>query len=210
LVGCLACVWVARTASSRCVRISGMTCSVLPLRDSQPHSQLARRWPLLAGAAGLTVTLCPATCSLTEMVMVTSDRSGMAELTRLGSRSPNSPLGSGRRSVAVAWSRRDRCRSWSQRSPVCAGRAGEPQRGPPPLPATSQARPGARACVPTPGRAVVLGGRRGRRGPKVCQDRGAGVDRVKRSVQRGRPCPRAVGFRRRFAPLGGVWHDRAP
>jgi hypothetical protein len=34
----------------------------------QPHSQLARRWPLCVRAAGLTVTLCPATCSLTEMV----------------------------------------------------------------------------------------------------------------------------------------------
>src|SRR6266508_5712197 len=46
-----------------------MTCSVLPVRDFQPHSQLALRRPLPAGGAGLTVTLCPATCSLTEMVM---------------------------------------------------------------------------------------------------------------------------------------------
>jgi hypothetical protein len=63
-----------------------MTCSVLPIREFQPHSQLARRWALSAGVAGLTVTLCPTTCSLTEMVMVTSDRSGMAELIRLASR----------------------------------------------------------------------------------------------------------------------------
>jgi hypothetical protein len=45
-----------------------MTCSVLPIRDCQPHSQLARRWPRSVRPAGLTVTLCPATCSLTEMV----------------------------------------------------------------------------------------------------------------------------------------------
>jgi hypothetical protein len=68
LVGCLTRGWVAATAASRWVRISGMTCSVLPIRDSQPHWQLARRWPLSVRAAGLTVTLCPATCSLTEMV----------------------------------------------------------------------------------------------------------------------------------------------
>lgn len=36
--------------------------------DFQPHSQFARRWPVVAEAAGLTVTLCPATCSLTETV----------------------------------------------------------------------------------------------------------------------------------------------
>jgi hypothetical protein len=46
-----------------------MTCSVRPIRDSQPHSQLARRWPLVAWPAGLTVTLCPATCSLMETIM---------------------------------------------------------------------------------------------------------------------------------------------
>ena len=67
--------WGAARAASRWVRISGMTCSVLPTRDSQPHWQLARRWPLLARPAGLTLTLCPGTCSLTEMVTVTSDRS---------------------------------------------------------------------------------------------------------------------------------------
>jgi hypothetical protein len=60
--------WVAARAASRWVRICGMTCSVLPIRDCQPHWQLARRWPRVARAAGLTVTLCPATCSLTEMV----------------------------------------------------------------------------------------------------------------------------------------------
>jgi hypothetical protein len=53
-----------------------MTCSVLPIRDCQPHSQLARRWLVLLGAVGLTVTLCPGTCSLTEMVTVTSDSVG--------------------------------------------------------------------------------------------------------------------------------------
>jgi hypothetical protein len=68
LVGCPTRGWVAARAASRCVRISGMTCSVLPIRDCQPHSQLAWRWPLSARPAGLTVTLCPATCSLTEMV----------------------------------------------------------------------------------------------------------------------------------------------
>jgi hypothetical protein len=60
--------WAAARAASRWVRIWGMTCSVLPIPDSQPHWQLARRWPRPVGAAGLTVTLCPATCSLTEMV----------------------------------------------------------------------------------------------------------------------------------------------
>jgi hypothetical protein len=58
-----------------------MTCSVLPIRDAQPHSQLAQRWLVLVRAADLTVTLCPATCSFTEMVTVTSNRSGMAEPT---------------------------------------------------------------------------------------------------------------------------------
>jgi hypothetical protein len=60
--------WVAARAASRWARIWGMTCSVLPTRDCQPHWQLPRRWPRSVGAAGLTVTLCPATCSLTEMV----------------------------------------------------------------------------------------------------------------------------------------------
>jgi hypothetical protein len=72
-----------------------MTCSVLPTRDSQPHSQPARRWPRSVRPAGLTVTLCPGTCSLTEMVTVTSNRSVMAEPTHLGSHAPNCPLGSG-------------------------------------------------------------------------------------------------------------------
>jgi hypothetical protein len=44
-------------AASRCVRISGMTCSVRPGRDLQPHSQLARRTSLAAGEAAVTVTL---------------------------------------------------------------------------------------------------------------------------------------------------------
>ena len=60
--------WGAARAASRWVRISGMTCSVLPIRDCQPHWQLARRWLVLLGAVGLTVTLCPGTCSLIEMV----------------------------------------------------------------------------------------------------------------------------------------------
>jgi hypothetical protein len=77
-----------------------MTCSVLPTRDSQPHWQLARRWLLLARAAGLTVTLCPGTCSLPEMVTVTSKV--MAKSTHLGSRAPNCLLESGMWSVAVA------------------------------------------------------------------------------------------------------------
>jgi MalT-like TPR region len=68
LVGGLRGGWVAARAASRWVRISGMTCSVLSIRDCQPHSQPAWRWPSSARAAGLTVTLCPVTCSLTEMV----------------------------------------------------------------------------------------------------------------------------------------------
>jgi len=32
-----------------------VTCSALPIRDCRPHWQLARRWPLAAGAEGLTV-----------------------------------------------------------------------------------------------------------------------------------------------------------
>jgi hypothetical protein len=46
LVGCPAGGWVAARAASRWVRMSGMICSLLPIRDSQPHSQLARCWPL--------------------------------------------------------------------------------------------------------------------------------------------------------------------
>jgi hypothetical protein len=94
--------WLAARAASRWVRISGMTCSVLPTPDSQPHSQLARRRPRSARPAGATVTLCPATCSLTEMVTGTSNRSMMAELTRLGSHHQIGRLGLDRRSVGVA------------------------------------------------------------------------------------------------------------
>jgi hypothetical protein len=88
-----------------------MTCSVLPTRDSQPHWQLPRRWPRAVRPAGLTVTLCPGTCSLTEMVTVTSNRSVMAEPTHLGYRSPNSLLGAG------AWG----SFRWSGRAEVSAG-----------------------------------------------------------------------------------------
>src|ERR671922_1567527 len=77
--------WGAARAASRWVRISGMTCSVLRIRDCQPHWQLAQRWPRSVEAAGLTLTLCPGTCSLTEMVTVTSDRSVRTERTHLGS-----------------------------------------------------------------------------------------------------------------------------
>src|SRR6266545_3041426 len=52
----------AAMADSRCVRTSGMTSSVRPVRDFQPHSQLALRRPVPAGRALTTVTLCPATC----------------------------------------------------------------------------------------------------------------------------------------------------
>jgi hypothetical protein len=45
--------------ASRWVRISGMICSVLPIRDSQPHSQLAQRWLVLVRAADLTLGLVP-------------------------------------------------------------------------------------------------------------------------------------------------------
>jgi hypothetical protein len=94
--------WVAARAASRWVRISGMTCSVLPIRDAQPHSQLAQRWLVLGRAADLTVTLCPATCSFTEMVTVTSNRSVMAEPTHKGNRSPNRPLDSRRGALGMS------------------------------------------------------------------------------------------------------------
>jgi hypothetical protein len=115
----------AARAASRWVRISGMTCSVLPIRDSQPHWQLARRWPRSARAAGLTVTLCPATCSLTETVTAHSDRWVMAEPTHVGSGSPNWPLGSwhvlrrGRLGHAKARAGADRsARRWAPRAMV--------------------------------------------------------------------------------------------
>jgi hypothetical protein len=78
--------WVAARAASRWVRIWGMTCSVLPTPDCQPHWQLARRWPLWARAAGATVTLWPVTCSLTEIVTRHLRSVGMAKPTRLGAR----------------------------------------------------------------------------------------------------------------------------
>ena len=96
-------------------RIWGMTCSVLPIRDSQPHSQLARCWPRSARPAGLTVTLCPATCSLTEMVTGPSDRSGMAEPIHVGSRSPDGPLGS-RACGRSRWPWSGRARAGADRS----------------------------------------------------------------------------------------------
>ena len=110
--------WRAARAPSRWVRISGMTCSVLPIEDVQPHSQLARRWLLRVGAADLTMTLCPVTCSLTEMVMGTSDRSVMAEPTHHGRWWPNHPFGI----LAYGpsqwpWSHQGACMCRSQRSP---------------------------------------------------------------------------------------------
>jgi hypothetical protein len=103
LVGCLTRGWVAATAASRWVRISGMTCSVLPIRDSQPHWQLARRWPLSVRAAGLTVTLCPATCSLTEMVTGHLRSVGNGRTYPLGKPVTKLPAQSMHASVAVAW-----------------------------------------------------------------------------------------------------------
>jgi hypothetical protein len=50
------------TAASRWVRICGMTCSVRPCGDRQPHWQLAWRCPLPAGGAAVITTLCPVTC----------------------------------------------------------------------------------------------------------------------------------------------------
>ena len=100
--------WVAARAASRWVRIWGMTCSVLPIRDCQPHSHPAWRWPRSARAAGRTMTLCPVTCSLTEMVTGQLRSSLMAEPTHLGNRSPNWPQGtrsalrSGRRPSGTA------------------------------------------------------------------------------------------------------------
>jgi hypothetical protein len=79
-----------------------MTCSVLPIRDCQPHSQPAWRWPLSARTAGATVTLCPETCSLTEMVTGTSNRSVVAEPTPWEAGYQISGLGLDGRSVVVA------------------------------------------------------------------------------------------------------------
>jgi hypothetical protein len=101
LVGGLTGGWAAARAASRWVRISGMTCSVLPIRDSQPHSQLAWRWPLWVGAAGLTVILCPATCSLTEMVTGHLRSVGYGRSYPLGKPVTNLPAGV----RACGWSR---------------------------------------------------------------------------------------------------------
>jgi hypothetical protein len=88
--------WVAARAASRWVRISGMTCSVLPILDCQPHWQLACRWPRSGRAAGLTVTLCPATCSLTEMVTGHLRSVGDGRTYPRGKPVTNCPLGSRR------------------------------------------------------------------------------------------------------------------
>jgi hypothetical protein len=90
----------------------------------QPHSQLARRWPLCVRAAGLTVTLCPATCSLTEMVTGHLRSVGYGRTYPLGKPVTNLPAGvraCGR--SRWPWSRQGTRRCRSQRSPVCPGRA---------------------------------------------------------------------------------------
>jgi hypothetical protein len=113
--------WVAAKAASRWVRISGMTCSVLPIQDSQPHSQLARRWPLSARAAGLTVTLCPATCSLTEMVTAHLRSVGDGRTYPRGK--PVTKLPAQVQACAPSrspWSRQGTRGCRLQRSPVCA------------------------------------------------------------------------------------------
>jgi hypothetical protein len=111
--------WVAARAASRWVRIWGMTCSVLPIPEVQPHWQLARRWLRVARAAGLTVTLGPATCSLTEMVTAHLRSVGEGRTYPPGNPVTNCPLRS-RYAVAMVTPRQGRCRS--QRSP-CAPRA---------------------------------------------------------------------------------------
>jgi hypothetical protein len=80
----------------------GMTCSVLPTWDCQLRMQLARRWPRLVRAAGLTVTLCPATCSLTEMVTAHLRSVGDGRTYPVGKPVTKCPLGSRMWSVAVA------------------------------------------------------------------------------------------------------------
>jgi len=121
----------------------------------------------------------------------------------LGEPEANSRSAPGRRSVAVAWSRRGGCRCWSQRWPGCAGRAGEPQRAH--LSATGQARrvadPAYALAQHRVGGLSPPGWQPGQHGPPPTAARAAGSPssrrrgRSRQAQQAARlPSRRAVGF----------------